>query len=372
MRTDPSRRGPALWVRSVLGVPAALVARLRQHPPAEPWGLALTIAVALGATAAGWRWSWWVLPPAVLTIAFLLGGLLLTTRSVRRLAVVVIACLAFDLGVMGLDDVRLGSVVVVLFSGLLAHEYARSRDETGLSGMSADTVLVQLRDRLEQQGGVPVLPYPWCVEAVVDPAGGGPFAGDFVVSAMVDPQRFEVALVDVSGKGVEAGTRSLLLSGAMGGLLGSTSPQEFLNASNAYLIRQDWEEGFATAVHLTLDLPTGEFAVASAGHPPVAHLDAGSGRWTLLDTEGPALGLLPSTRFRLAKGRLRPGDALLLYTDGLVEMPGRDLDRGIDKLLGEAERLVTRGFRGGGRVLIKQVSDRSFDDRGLVLLWREA
>jgi hypothetical protein len=349
-----------------------MVSRVRQHPPSEPWGLALTVLVALVATLGGWRWSWWVLPPSFLAIPFLLGGLLLTTRSVRRLALVVVACLAFDLRVMGLDDVRLGSVVVVLFSGLLAHEYARSRDETGLSGMSADTVLVQLRDRLEQQAGVPELPQPWCVEAVVDPAGGGPFAGDFVVSALMDDTRFEVALVDVSGKGVEAGTRSLLLSGAMGGLLGSGSPQQFLSASNAYLMRQDWEEGFATAVHLTVELRTGDFGVASAGHPPVAHLDAGSGRWSLLDTEGPALGLLPETTYRVAKGRLRPGDALLLYTDGLVEVPGRDLDRGIDKLLGEAERLVTRGFVGGGRLLVKQVNGRSFDDRGLVLLWRRA
>ena len=370
MPTDPSRRGPAYWTRAVLGLPAALVMRLRQHPPAEPWGLALTVAVALGATLGGWRLSWWVLPPAFLTISFLLGGLLLTTRSVRRLAVVVLACLAFDLAVLGLDVVRLGSVVVVLFSGLLAHEYARSRDETGLSGMSADTVLVQLRDRLEQQGAVPDLPHPWCVEAVVDPAGGGPFAGDFVVSALVDEKRFEVALVDVSGKGVEAGTRSLLLSGAMGGLLGSGSPEGFLSASNTYLMRQDWDEGFATAVHLTLELRNGDFAVASAGHPPVAHLDAGSGRWGLLDTAGPALGLLHETSYRVVRGRLRPGDALLLYTDGLVEVPGRDLDRGIDKLLGEAERLVTQGFLGGGRVLVKQVSGRSFDDRGIVLLWR--
>lgn len=365
-----SRSVPALRARTLLTLPTSSVSWLRQHPPAEPWGLALLVGLALASTLGGWAWSAAVLPPVFLAIPLLLGGLLLGTRSVRRLALVVVGCLAFDVAAMGLEDVRIGAAVVVLVSGLLAHEYARSRDETGLSGMSADAVLVQLRDRLEQQGGVPVLPHPWCAEAVVEPAGGGPFAGDFVVSALVDDVRFEVALVDVSGKGVEAGTRSLLLSGAMGGLLGSKSPQEFLSAANAYLIRQDWEEGFATAVHVSLDLATGEFVIGSAGHPPVAHLDAGSGRWRLLDTEGPALGLLRETSFRVATGRVRPGDALLLYTDGLVEVPGRDLDRGIDKLLGEAERLVTNGFRGGGHVLVRQVSGRTFDDRGLVLLWR--
>jgi serine phosphatase RsbU (regulator of sigma subunit) len=204
------------------------------------------------------------------------------------------------------------------------------------------------------------------------PAGNAPFAGDFVVSARTGPSRLDVALVDVSGKGVEAGTRSLLLSGALGGLLGADDGREFLAAGNAYLVRQDWDEGFATAVHVMLDLDDGSYSVSSAGHPPVAHFDAGSGRWSLLDAEGPALGLLPGVTYVPVTGVLRPGDALLLYTDGLVEVPGRDLAVGIDKLLGEAERLVTRGFEGGARTLATSVAADSSDDRGLVLLWRKS
>jgi serine phosphatase RsbU (regulator of sigma subunit) len=119
-----------------------------------------------------------------------------------------------------------------------------------------------------------------------------------------------------------------------------------------------------------LDLETGAYELGSAGHPPVAHFDAGSGRWSLLPAEGPALGLLPGSDYVTVTGTLRPGDAVLLYTDGLVEVPGRDLDVGIDKLLGEAERLVTRGFAGGGEVLVNRASAGSTDDRGLVLLWR--
>ena len=38
----------------------------------------------------------------------------------------------------------------------------------------------------------------------------------------------------------------------------------------------------------------------------------------------------------------------MLYTDGLVEVPGRDIDAGIDRLLGEADRLIASGF-GAGR-----------------------
>jgi hypothetical protein len=69
---------------------------------------------------------------------------------------------------------------------------------------------------------------------------------------------------------------------------------------------------------------------------------------------------------------LRAGDALMLYTDGLVEVPGRDIDVGIDRLLGEADLLVTAGFSGGAARLVQamQVTGRATDDCGLVLIWR--
>jgi hypothetical protein len=357
-------------VRAVVGYVPALVTRLRRRPPREEIAQPLLWLLAVGATLGGWLGPAAWLPPAVLALPLLLGGMLLSLRGMRRLGAVVAVCLVFDVVKLGVGGVRAGSFLVVLVTGLVAYEFARSREETGLSGPSGDAVLVELRARLEQQGLLPPLCAPWCAEVVIRPAGGVPFAGDFVVSALMDDHRLEIALVDVSGKGVEAGTRSLLLSGAMGGLLGIKTPEDFLGAANTYLVRQEWEEGFATALHLALDLTDGRYALASAGHPPAAHFDAGSGRWGLVDVEGPALGLLPDVRYETASGQLRPGDALLLYTDGLVEVPGRDLDIGIDKLLGEAERLVTQGFRGGGELLVDRVAERSGDDRGLVLLWR--
>jgi hypothetical protein len=362
-------REPVRALRALVGAPGRLVSRLRRDPPPEQVALVLlsllsaavfTLAVPLG--------SQWV-PPSLQVVPLLLGGLLLTRRSYSQLAVVAGAFLLGQFVTTG-DAPPPGSVFVVAITGLIGHEFARSREETGLGGLRGDSVLVELRRRLELQGDLPLLCAPWHAEAVIKPAGGGPFAGDFVVSALTGEHRLEVALVDVSGKGVDAGSRALLLSGALGGLLGAKQPREYLEAANAYLVRQDWEEGFATAVHLTLDMGTGAYEVASAGHPPVAHFDAGSGRWGLLEVHGPALGLLPDVRYDAAAGTLRPGDALLLYTDGLVEVPGRDLSVGIDKLLGEAERLVTRGFGGGGEILVNRVSAGSSDDRGLVLLWR--
>ena len=176
----------------------------------------------------------------------------------------------------------------------------------------------------------------------------------------------------MSGKGLDAGSRSLLLSGASSGLLGALPQQEFLPAADRYLLRQHWGEGFATAVHVALDLRTGDYVVSSAGHPPAAQSAAGSGHWSTREvTRGPLLGVIDGAAFEGERGRLEPGDALLLHSDGLVEVPGRDLAVGIDRLLGEAERLVAGGFRGGADRLLDAVACDSDDDRALVLLWRD-
>jgi len=62
------------------------------------------------------------------------------------------------------------------------------------------------------------------------------------------------------------------------------------------------------------------------------------------------LGVVPDLRCVPERGTLRAGDALMLYTDGLIEAPGRDIDAGIDRLLGEADRAGGhRGFGTGAR-----------------------
>ena len=364
-------RLPRLIAAVVLALPRG-VTRLRRSPPPEGPALVGLVVLALLVTVGGIAVGVSLLPPGVQVLPLLGGGLLLRRRSMRVLMLVVAGCLAFDLRRVGIDAVRPGALLVVLVTAIISYEFARSREETGLSGSSGDTFVVELRQRLQRQGELPPLPPGWQGEAVLSPAGGGPFAGDFVVSALAaGGRRLELALVDVSGKGVDAGTRALLLSGALGGLLGSVRPDGFLPAANRYLDRQEWEEGFATAVHLVVDLVDGSFSVESAGHPPVALFDAGSGRWELLPAEGLALGLLPEVTYEAVTGQLERGDALLLYTDGLVEVPGRDLAVGIDKLLGEAERLVPRGFTGGGQALVDRVANEGSDDRGLVLVWRD-
>jgi serine phosphatase RsbU (regulator of sigma subunit) len=229
-------------------------------------------------------------------------------------------------------------------------------------------MLVDLRDRILGQGGIPTLPEGWYAESALKSAGGTPFAGDFIVATR-SGDRLEVVVVDVSGKGEQAGTRALLLSGACGGLLTALPPAEFLRASNDYLLRQEWEEGFATAIHLSLDLVTGDFQVRTAGHPPAVQLVAGSGRWSVIETEGPVLGLIEDAEFPCIEGVIRSGDALLLYTDGMVETRRRDIGLGIDRLLGQAERLLRGNFDGGATRLVDSLGSQN-DDRALLVVHR--
>ncbi|MFI0449572.1 PP2C family protein-serine/threonine phosphatase [Actinomadura sp. 6N118] len=323
----------------------------------------LTMVVGLAATESS-AWA----PSGALVLTVLGGGLLLKVRTLLALLGVVLVMVVYN----AWDDrsaVGPGMIATLVITTVLAVTLARTRQQLGVQGLRGDSMLLELRDRLRRQGEMPELPEGWDAQVVMLQAGGSSFGGDFVVSTC-DGDTLEVALVDVSGKGTDAGTRALMLSGAFGGLLGSIQRDRFLPACNAYLQRQRWDEGFVTAVHLVIDLTTGEYSVESAGHPPAVQFDAGSGTWQVSSAKGVVLGVVPDLRSEPERGLLRPGDALLLYTDGLVETPGRDLDAGIDRLLGEAERLVPEGFRVGARELVERMHAARDDDCALVLIWR--
>jgi Stage II sporulation protein E (SpoIIE) len=328
-------------------------------------GLALLV-VAIGVAAVKVPGEW--ISPGVLILPILAGGLLLWPRALRILFVIVAAMLAYD----WLErKPGLGITATIVITALFADVLARTREKLGVQGLRGDQMLIELRDRIRAQGRMPALPDGWHSVSVLRPAGGSSFGGDFLVSA-TDGKMLEVALVDVAGKGIDAGTRALLLSGAFGGLLGSVPHAEFLQACNAYLLRGGPAEGFVTAVYLSLDLVTGDYVISSAGHPPGAQFEAGTGRWRLTSARGIVLGVVPDLRSKPDHGTLRPGDALMLYTDGLVESRGRDIDVGIDRLLGEADRLVTGGFEAGAASLVRamQGGGRSSDDCALALIWR--
>jgi hypothetical protein len=334
---------------------------------ARVWLAALIVVIGVLSPVAGPDWF----PPSAMVLPILASGLLVPRRTLLFLVAVTAVMVGYDEAVLGWVRTRPGGVLIIAAGAVYAYRLANTRERLGVQGLRGESMLVDLRDRLRAQGELPRLPSGWESEALLRSAGSNSFGGDFLVAARTGAgSTLEIALVDVSGKGVDAATRALLLSGALGGLLGAVPPHEFLPAANSYLLRQQWLDGFATAVHLVVDLETGRYVVESAGHPPPAHFISGSGTWRLIHGDALPLGIEPAAKFVGVHGMLALGDAMMLYTDGLVENAEREISVGIDKLVGEAERLVTQGFRDGVSRLIETVPPDASDDRALLLLWR--
>jgi hypothetical protein len=337
------------------------------------------VAAGFGILSIAYPNTW---PPTMLTLPVLAGGLMMKLRGQLLLLGICAIVLILTSLQHETNGVRLGSAIAVGATAALVMLTSRSRLRLGVQGTRGESMLFDLRERLRAQGKIPRLPSDWHVDMSIRSAGGQSFAGDFLIAAISRPaltatpqdtpraSTLELGLVDVSGKGLNAGTRALLLSGAFGGLLGTVPSRDFLSAANNYLLRQDWEEGFATAVHLVVELETGQYRFHSAGHPPIARLTSKTGRWSIEEAEGPLLGVIEDSDFPATAGCLDRGDALLLFTDGLVERPGRDLEVGMDRLLGAAETQLTAGFEGGADRIIGEVAHDVRDDRALVVVWR--
>lgn len=336
------------------------------------------LALVTGVLCVLHMWDRFLFPLSTLVIVLMVGGFLMKTRPLTVLLLVVgsglVAVSLRDPASLNQFFARyVGDWLVLATTAVLMLVFAHRRERRGLQGIMGEVMLIDLRDRLREQGQVPRLPPGWQVQSTLKPAYGDSFSGDFLVARLLEEtSTLRLALVDVSGKGQAAGTRSLLLSGAFGGLIGARDVG-FLTSANDYLLDRRWDEGFATAAHFRLDLHTGQFEISRAGHPPAVQYHRGSGSWEVLrGAVGPALGLLPDEEFPVERGSLEVGDALILYTDGVVERPGQDVDLGIDHLLGQAQLLAQDGFPpGGSDWLVEAASADAGDDRAVVLVIRQ-
>lgn len=310
-------------------------------------------------------------PINLLFLPLVLGILFLSSRMLPWFAGYILVALV-TAGVLQEEYTpRIAAALAVMATiSVLVIVMSLRRGQIGVGPLRGQSMLVDLRDRILAQGEIPALPREWLVESALSSAGGSAFAGDFFVATTSEHgRRIELVVVDVSGKGEAAGTRALQLSGAMGGLVGALPPARFLPAANDYLLQRAWEEGFATAVHVSVDLATGVFELRSAGHPPAVQRHAGSGRWEMLQAEGPVLGIVEDVAYDCIRGQLDQGDSLLLYTDGMVEEPRRDIELGIDHMMGAAESLLRKSWDGLADRLVGAVGSPD-DDRALLLVHR--
>lgn len=348
------------------------VARVPIHHP--NWVFSAITAASILATAMV------VLFPVVISHSVFVpmlvaAGLFLSGRwLVRGIGVVLIAYAVGAYLTWGVNGVQLSvllvmSLVVGIVAPLTSARASAAVPLTVGSGMLSD-----LRYRLDVQAQLPKLPKNLHVETCVMPARGDAFSGDFVVAAERNG-KLAIALTDVSGNGPSAATRALLLSGALSGLLAEMEPAQFLPAANRYLIRQGWRDGFASAIHLCLEMETGAFCLGTAGHPAAVHYHARHRRWEILSgAHGLLLGLFDQGEcdYDRVDGVLEPGDALVLYSDGVIEGPGGDLVAGTHQMLASAQSAMAHGLCGAAeRICGASAELGGADDRSAVVIWRD-
>lgn len=140
-------------------------------------------------------------------------------------------------------------------------------------------------------------------------------------------------VADVSGKGIAASLLTASLAALSAGPLeDGRPPAEVFTRLSRLLHQRTPPEKYATAFLAILEPATGTLRYANAGHNPGLRVTAG-GEVELLGATGPPLGLLPGAAYGEAGCALAPGDAVVLYTDGITEAANEDGEEfGLDRL----------------------------------------
>ena len=174
--------------------------------------------------------------------------------------------------------------------------------------------------------------------------------GDLYDCFLLDDDRLGFVIGDVAGKGIGAAifiaiTRTMLRATALRG----SSPAACLREVNRVLHPESMAHLFVTLIYGVLDVRTGSVALCNAGHNLPYVVRKGGG---VEAVNGARAGALPGRRLRVRGAlTLKPGDGLVLYTDGVTEA----VDKGGGRF--EEERLVVCLERAGQETPAETIRD---------------
>ncbi|BBC38896.1 uncharacterized protein SGFS_101900 [Streptomyces graminofaciens] len=198
---------------------------------------------------------------------------------------------------------------------------------------------------------------------------GMEIGGDFF-DLVLSHGRASAVIGDVQGHNVTAaGLMGQIRTAVRAYTTVGQAPEEVMRSTNRLLIDLG-SELFASCLYLRLDPASGTAVMARAGHPPPL-LRKPDGRVKVLDLAGgPLLGIDASATYPTTEVALAEGSVLVLYTDGLIESPGVDIE---DALADLGKRLAGAGDRPLDELadlLVRETAtaEERLDDVALLLL----
>ena len=146
--------------------------------------------------------------------------------------------------------------------------------------------------------------------------------GDFYDFYLLDENHLVVTVADVSDKGVPAALFMAISKIVLKENLQFFRDVKYLDkvfeVANDTLLDSDKEGMFVTVFTGVLDTATGEFVYVNAGHNPPIIKQAGNGKY-FPKALNPVMCAVEGMKFKMERVMLKPGDLILLYTDGVTE-----------------------------------------------------
>lgn len=220
-------------------------------------------------------------------------------------------------------------------------------------------------------------PAGWDIAATWQPIHS--VAGDFYDFYNLERGRFAVVIADVSGKGIPASLfMALVVTVLRFGMNMGLRPGEVMRRANELIIADQRSRMFATVFISYLDPNTGKLRVASAGHNPPILYRAAEGTCQYIHVPGVALGVFAAATFEEHTLQMEPGDALLLYTDGISEViNGEEEEFGEERIEDLLIQNLDRPARAIADEILSSVIDFAgdahlFDDATFIVIKRNA
>jgi len=146
-------------------------------------------------------------------------------------------------------------------------------------------------------------------------------SGDYYDFLPLGEDQMALTIGDVCGKGMKAAPLMASVCASLRTQVGTGMEEagELMKYLNRDIQAHTPNYQFVTLAYGILDSSSYVFTYSSAGHPPVLHYQAATGNVRKLDAGGIVLGICEEAEYPMESVSLEIGDALVFYTDGIIE-----------------------------------------------------